>query len=122
MLRLIHLLLQTVLVLVVYFVLAVRANVQAWPRLLLVYFFPAPLLPPLILVERVATVTAWAVTEAASCFIIALILLSSLLVPVATVLAAYSVVLVRKVWPSTLASSSMMHSACELEFSLNAVA
>ena len=39
MLRLIHLLLQTVLVLVVYFVLAVCTHVQAYPRLLLVYCF-----------------------------------------------------------------------------------
>ena len=47
-----------------------------------------PLLPPFILVERVATVSAWEATEAASYFIIALMLFSSLLVPVATALAA----------------------------------
>ena len=39
------------------------------------------LLPLLILVERVATVADWAVTEAASCFIIARISVRSFLVP-----------------------------------------
>ena len=79
--------------------------------------FPTPLLPPFILVERVATVAAWEVTEAASCFKIALISLSYLLVLLATTIAAYLVVVVRTVWPSTLALSYMMRSACALEFS-----
>ena len=81
----------------VYFPLKVRAHVQAWPRLLLVLFPPAPLLTPLILVERVSTVAAWAVTESERCFIIALIYISSLLVPVAAALVAYSVGLVMTV-------------------------
>ena len=82
--------LQTVPVLVVYFALAVCAHVQAWPHLLLVYFFSAPLLPPFILVDRFSTVAAWAVTESSSFFVISLISLSSLLIHVATALAAYS--------------------------------
>ena len=61
-LRLIRLQLQTVPVLVVYFALAVRAHVQAWPCLLLVYFFLVLLLLPFLLLERIATVAAWVVT------------------------------------------------------------
>ena len=72
----------------VHFVLAVRAHVQAGPCLLLVYVFPKMLMPPFILVERFVTVAAWMITESASCFIIDLISLISLLVPVATALSA----------------------------------
>ena len=53
---------QAVDLLVVYLPLAVRAHVQAWPCLLLVYFFLVLLLLPFLLLERIATVAVWVVT------------------------------------------------------------
>ena len=61
--------------------------------------------------------------EQVSCFIAACSSLRSLLSPpVVTELAAKLVALERTVWPSTLASSSMMRSACALHFSSSAAA
>ena len=62
--------------------LAVRAHVQAWTRFLHLGIFD--------LTDRVANVSAWAVTETVSCFIIALSSLRYLLFPPNdTVLDAY---------------------------------
>ena len=70
-----------------------------------------------ILVERATTIAAWEVNKADSCFIITLISVISLFYPVNTALAEKSVASARTVWPSTLASISMMRSACTLDFS-----
>ena len=81
----------------------------------LVFQLPSP--PPLTFVERVATVAAWAVTQAVSYFIIACISSSSLMAPVDTAHAGKYALSVRTAWPSTLALSSMMRSDCVLVFS-----
>ena len=86
-LLLIHFQSQTVPVLVVHFALAVPAHMQDWPHFLLVYGFFSATNASVNIGGDGSIVTTWAVTEYASCFVIALILFSFLLVLVTTTLA-----------------------------------